>query len=146
MLNVGSDFTGQGGRVPARIGTLEMVYQDPAVSVTTEQRVVEHETIDDNVVIQTLGRKPDQISIEGVVTDRELVVVDGLTTLGIVSLRTERWKGKVVVKSTSTDFKRAKTEDGDWLYDATIECVEVNEDIEEQLNRQELQDLTTLGS
>jgi hypothetical protein len=114
-------------RTPARIETLEFTYADPAVSVTTEQRTVEHETIDDQIVVQALGRKPDQISVEGVVPTYELRTIDDLTTLGVVELRTARWSGDVIVKSTSSDFKRAKNKMGMWLYDVTIECLEVDE-------------------
>lgn len=117
------------GRQPARIGLLNFKYADPAVNVTTEQRTVEHETIDDNIVVQTLGRKPDQITIDGVVADYELTIVDSLTQTGVVEVRSARWTGDVVVKSTNTDFKRAKTSDGDWLYDASIKCIEVNEEV-----------------
>lgn len=114
-------------RRPARIEQLEFTYADPAVSVTTEQRTVEHETIDDQIVVQALGRKPDQVSIEGVVPTYELRTIDDLTTLGVVELRTARWNGDVIVKSTSSDFKRAKNKMGMWLYDVTIECLEVDE-------------------
>lgn len=114
-------------RDPARIGLLYFIYADPAVNVTTEQRTVEHETIDDTIVVQTLGRKPDSISVEGVVTDSELNTVDDLTANGVIELRTDRWSGDVIVTSTSTSFKRAKTKNGSWLYDATIECIEVDE-------------------
>jgi len=114
-------------RDPARIGELEFTYADPAVNVTTEQRTVEQETIDDQIVVQTLGRKPDSLSIEGVVVDYELEIIDNLTQQGVLSLRTERWSGDILVQSTSTSFKRAKTKDGDWLYDATIEALEVEE-------------------
>lgn len=116
-----------GARDPARIGFINFTFSDPAISVTTEQRTVEHETIDDQIVVQTLGRKADQITISGVVPAYELEEVDNLTTLGVIELRSERWTGDVVVTSTSTDFKRAKTRNGNWLYDATIECLEVDE-------------------
>jgi hypothetical protein len=115
------------GRKPARIGFLNFTYADPAINVDTEQRTVEHETIDDTTVVQTIGRKPDSISIDGVVTESELVTVDNLTTQGVIELRTERWSGDVIVESTSTSFKRARNEFGLWLYDVTIECVEVDE-------------------
>lgn len=121
-------FESANERIPARIGTLEFTYADPSVSVTTEQRTVEHETLDDDIVVQTMGRLPDQISVEGVVTEDELFLIDNLTESGVIELRTERWKGNIVVKSTSTDFKRAKAEKGKWLYDATIECIEVEEE------------------
>lgn len=116
------------GRDPARIGYLYFTYGDPAVDVTTEQRTVEHETIDDQIVVQSLGRKPDQVSVEGVVPDFELDDIDKLTESGILELRTERWKGDVIVQSTNTTFNRARTKDGNWLYDATIECLEVEEE------------------
>ena len=114
-------------RIPARIGTLNFSFSDPAINVTTEQRTVEHETIDDQVIVQTLGRKPDRVSIEGVVRDYELDTIDRLTQTGVVELRTDRWSGDVVVKSTDTSFKRAKSSDNSWLYDATLECLEVDE-------------------
>lgn len=114
-------------RDPARIGFLWLTYSDPAVNVTTEQRTVEHETIDNQIVVQSMGRKPDQITVDGVVTDYEAPIIDGLTTKGVIELRTNRWDGDVIVQSTSTDFKRAKTEAGNWLYDVTIECLEVDE-------------------
>lgn len=114
-------------RDPARIEFLEFTYADPAVSVTTEQRTVEHETIDDQIIVQALGRKPDQVSIEGVVPNYELRTLDDLTTQGVVELRTARWEGDIIVKSVSTDFKRAKNQNGSWLYDVTIDAVEVDE-------------------
>jgi len=117
------------GREPARIGYLYFTYADPAVNVTTEQRTVEHETIDDQIVVQALGRKPDQITIDGNVADYELSIVDDLTKLGVVSLRTERWTGDVIVQSTSTNFMRAKTDSGDWLYEVDISCIEVDEQL-----------------
>mgnify|MGYP000403218176 CR=1 FL=1 len=115
------------GRQPARIGELEFTYADPAVNVTTEQSTVEHETIDDQIVVQALGRKPDQVLIEGNVIDSELQIVDELTRIGIVELRTERWTGEVIVKSTETNFERARTKTGNWLYSFTLTCLEVDE-------------------
>lgn len=115
------------GREPARIGFLEFTYADPAVNVDTEQRTVEHETIDESIVVQAMGRRPDSISIEGVVTEAELDTIDNLTTQGVIELRTNRWEGDIVVQSTSTTFKRAKDKNGLWLYDVTIECLEVDE-------------------
>lgn len=116
-------------RDPARIGVLSFRYADPAVSVTTEQRTVEHKTIDEDIVVQALGRKPDQIEISGTVVDYELPIIDNLTKQGVINIRTERWTGNVVIKSTSTDFKRAKTKNGNWLYDVTLNCLEVEEGV-----------------
>jgi len=123
-------------RQPARLGPMVFIYSDPAVDVTSEQRTIEHETIDKDVVVQTIGRKPDQIEITGVVPDYDLDVADTFTQLGVIELRSERWNGDVIVKSVNTTFKRAKAhvenEDGPndsaWLYDITITCIEVSEE------------------
>lgn len=112
-------------RVPARIGLLYFKYKDPDVDVATEQRTIEQETIDDTIVVQTMGRRADEITVNATVADWETYIVDNLTELGVVSLRTERWKGDVVVTSTDTTFMRAKDQEGAWLHEATIECLEV---------------------
>jgi|APHM01.1.fsa_nt_gi hypothetical protein len=57
------DRTGY-GKVPAQIGQLEFTYEDPGVTVATEQRTVEKETIDNQIVVQSLGRAPDEVSIQ----------------------------------------------------------------------------------
>lgn len=111
-------------RTPARIGFLFFKYSDPTVDVTAEQRTAEHETIDDTVVIQTMGKKAEQITVNAIVTQVEARLIDSLTQLGVVSLRTERWSGDVVVRSTDTSFMRAKDSSGLWLHEATIECLE----------------------
>lgn len=114
-------------RTPARIGYLFFKYEDPSVDVTTEQKTKEHETIDDTIVIQTMGKNAEQVTVNAVVTDFEAVIIDDLTNQGVLSLRTERWSGDVIVQSTNTSFKRAKDSEGFWLYDATIECLEASE-------------------
>jgi hypothetical protein len=114
-------------RTPARIGTLYFKYEDPAVDVTAEARTVEQETVDDDIVVQSLGRRADMVTIEAIVADYECDVLDDLTKQGPVSLRTERWKGDVLVRSTDTSFMRAKDDEGAWLHEATIECIEVDE-------------------
>jgi len=65
------------GRIPARIGNISFIYEDPSVDVTTEQHTIEHETIDDTVVVQTMGRKPTQLTIRGAVVDLQLDALDG---------------------------------------------------------------------
>lgn len=114
-------------RKPARISNIWFTYSDPGVDVSTEQRTVEHETIDNQTVVQVIGRKPDQVTVNADVPSRELPLIDKLTTAGVIELRTERWSGDVIVKSTSTNFQRAKNHEGQWLYEATIECLEVDE-------------------
>jgi hypothetical protein len=114
-------------RTPARIGTLYFKYEDPAVDVTTEARTVEQETIDDDIVVQSLGRRADMITINAIVASYEAEILDDLTKQGVISLRTERWRGDVIVRNTDTSFMRAKDDEGSWLHEATIECIEVGE-------------------
>lgn len=121
-----ADFVGSGDRYPARIGTFYLKYQDPSVDVNAEQRTTEHETIDDTIIIQTMGRRAKQITINAVVADYEAHLVDQLVEMGVVTLRTSRWSGDVVVTSTNTTFRREKDKEGAWLYDASIECLEAN--------------------
>lgn len=111
-------------RVPARILQINFKYDDPAVNVTREQNTVEHETIDDQIVVQTLGEQAAQITVNAIVTEYETAFVDYLTAAGPVSLRTERFSGTVVVTSVDTEYRREKDAEGSWLYDATIECLE----------------------
>jgi hypothetical protein len=123
---VGTYDTGTSERVPARAGLLYFKYEDPSVDVTTEQRTAEHETIDDNIVIQALGRRADQITVNAIVASFETPLVDQLTRSGVITLRTERWSGDVIVTSTDTSFRRELDKNDAWLYDATIECIEAN--------------------
>lgn len=113
-------------RQPARIGFLFFKYEVPEVNVTTEANTVEHQTIDDTVIVQQLGSQPDAITINAVVAEWETEIVDLLTEVGVISLRTERWSGDVIVESTDTTFMRAVDKDNQWLHDATISCLEVN--------------------
>lgn len=114
-------------RTPARIAQLYFKYSDPNVSVGAEANTVEHETIDDTIVVQQLGRRAERITVDGVVAEPEAGFIDLLPTFGIVSLRTERWSGDVIVRSTNSDPMQAVDNDGEWLYDVTIECIEVEE-------------------
>lgn len=117
---------------PARIGTLYFKYTVPDVEVTAESRTKEHEIIegantDDSIVVQQLGRRPDGITVTTTVADYETGMVDDLTKMGEMSLRTFRWSGTVIVESTTTRPLNALDKDGDWLYEVTIECIEVEE-------------------
>lgn len=124
-------------KVNARIGILFFKYRDPDVSVDTESRTVEQETIDDTIIVQKLGRRADNITINSVVADYETKYIDQLTDVGIVSLRTERWNGDIIVRSTTTDPMRGKDGDSNWLHNVTIEAIEVEEfnAHEEAINR-----------
>jgi hypothetical protein len=124
-------------RTPARIGPVRFArfgdpakqpFSHPTVNVDTEAATVTHQTLNDRAVVQTFGSKPDQISIEGVAPERDVTQIDNLVETGAVTLRSERFQGKVIVESTSTDYRRERTNEGEWLVDFTISAVEVSED------------------
>lgn len=119
-------------RAQARIGPLSFPpeYSDPAVEIDTESRTVEHETMDDNVIIQTLGRRPHQIRISGVLPEDMLPTLDSLVEQGEMTVRTERWEGVAVARSTSTTFMRAKDKDNRWLYEVQITLLEIEQETE----------------
>lgn len=112
---------------PARIGQFYFKYDQPDVDVTAEANTTEQETIDDNIIVQRLGRRADQITVRTTVADWELKYVDNLVKLNELSLRTERWVGDVVVQSVSTNPMNAVDDTGSWLYEITINCLETGE-------------------
>lgn len=115
-------------RTSARVGPLEFHsdFADPYVDVDKEMRTADHETINDNFVVQVLGRKPDKITIEGIVYDFQLDDADQLISSGQIDVRTDRWSGTAVVTNVSTTFRReADSQTGRWAYDITIDLTEV---------------------
>lgn len=114
-------------RTDARIEDIEFKYSKPLVSVDTGTNDVEHETIDDEIVVQILGRIADRITVEGLVTSNQVAKIDNLVKTGLVEVRTERWAGDAVCTSTSTSFHGGYDTDDDWLYNYTIDLIEVDE-------------------
>lgn len=119
-------------RIPARIGLLFFKYEDPDVTVDTASRTVNQETIDGSIVVQQFGREPDSITVDTIVADHELQFIDDLVKQGVISLRTNRWSGDVIVENTNSTFMRAKDDDQNWLHEVTIECLEVEEGLEDE--------------
>jgi len=113
-------------RVPARIAFIYFKYEYPTVDVTNESNTVEHETIDDRTVIQQLGEKPPQVTVDGVVAQWEAEFCEWLTSIGKVTLRTPRWSGTVIVESVDTTAMNAIDEDDSWLYEVSISCLGVD--------------------
>jgi len=113
-------------RTPARVGTVDFKFDDPAVEVTSEANVVEQETINDTVVVQQLGTRADQITITGVVTEAQAKKLDRAPEQSLVNIRTQRWTGDVHVESVSTAYRREVDREQNALYDVTIEALEVN--------------------
>lgn len=122
-------------RVQARFGPLIFPpeYSDPSVEVDTEAETVEKTTLNDNVIVQTMGRRPDQIRVSGVLPEEMLPTLDSLVESGEITVRTERWEGIAVVQSTSTTFMRAKDKEHRWLYEVQISLLEVEEGAEVEI-------------
>lgn len=115
-------------RTNARVGSLTFHtdFADPFVDVDQEMRTADHETINDDFVVQVLGQKPDKVTIEGIVYDKQLADADNLIEAGKVDVRTDRWSGQAVVTNVSTTFRReANSNTGRWTYDITIDLTEV---------------------
>jgi len=113
-------------RDPARLGSINFSYEQPDISVDTSARTAKHNLIDDDVVVQRIGRDPDTISIAGVCTLSETEKIDNLVKDGkVISLRSNRRSCDVIVTDTATDPLNAKDSDGNWLYDFQITCMEV---------------------
>lgn len=115
-------------RIDARIGPLKFNpdFPDPYVDIDREMRTAEHETVNDEFVVQVLGRKPDKINVEGVLYDHQVGKANELLEAGEITVRTNEWRGKAVATSVDTDFRReADPNSGWWAYDVTIDLVEV---------------------
>ncbi len=118
------------GRDPTRLGSLNFTYEQPDISVDTSARTTKHNLIDDDVVVQKIGREPDTVNISGVCTRSEAKQIDQFVDLNTsITLRSERWSGDVIVTDTATDPMKAKDSNGNWLYDCQITCMEVTDTI-----------------
>jgi len=129
-------------RTAARIGNLEFHerFDDPVVDVDTEANTTEKTTIDDTIIVQSLGRRADRITVEGIIPENQVVVVDELVEQDQVTVRTHRWSGQAIVLSTSCNYTQTydsyeHPEFGQqWLYEFTIDIIEVDETISPAMN------------
>jgi len=125
-------------RAAARVGYLEFPdeFADPFVDVESRVRTSEHETISDEFYVQVLGRRPDRITVEGVIWDYLLDDADSVAKKESVTVRTERWTGVAAPERVSTSFRReAGNANGLWAYDVTIELIEIDESVVSQYRR-----------
>lgn len=100
----------------------------PDVDVKRTLNTKEHQTINDNNVIQVLGDDLPSISIEGVIYADQLPVADNLVGKDPVEVYTHRWSGMAVVKTVDTAFRReADPETGRWIYDLNLDLVGTKE-------------------
>lgn len=124
-------------RTRARIGDLQFHsrYPDPIVDVDTEAITVEKDTINDEIIVQHLGRRADRLTVSGIINEDQVWLFDELVQGGEVFVRTHRWTGSAIVVSATSDYTQsydAVIDDRDpgdspWLYEVEIELVEVEE-------------------
>lgn len=107
-------------------------YSQPSVSVDSAGRFVTHEIIGGSTVRQKIGEEPLQISIKGVCRENTTREIDALRDAKYGDIQTDRLNGA----SITVQFPSISTsplEDGgavgmnneDFLYNFTIECVEI---------------------
>lgn len=122
-------------RMTARVGDLEFTdrYGDPTVDVTTQANSVEHDVLNDEIIVQYMGRRADRVSIDGIIYEDDVQTLDTLVDDGEVSVRTQRWSGTGIVEQTratythSYDIAPESDVRSEWLYEVTIDLVEVEE-------------------
>lgn len=122
-------------RTEARVGNLEFDtrYADPNIDVRSESNTVEKETINDDSYVQVIGRRADRITIDGIIHESDIGELDDLVGAGEVSVRTHRWSGTAVVLETSDrythsyDIVQPSDVSSEWLYEVTIDLIEVDE-------------------
>lgn len=108
--------------------SIEMVYNQPNISVSSSGRFKEHQTIDGPVVRQKVGEGNVELEVEGVCTTEEAKVIDSLRFEGTVTILSNRYSGEVQVASTSTDPLEdggAMNLDGQFTHSYGISCVQV---------------------
>lgn len=114
----------------ARIGyVLEFrdAFAQPMVDIEMGRQTKTHETLDDETVTQVFGEKADRIGIQGVITSRQINDAKNLSDSfwgDVYEVRTEEWSGRATVKNVTITPRKDKWE-GYWLYDVTIDLIEV---------------------
>lgn len=117
-------------RITAKIGPLTFNgdFPDPIVDVKSSAQIAEHETIDGENIVQIMGESPRDISVEGVIYEDQLPIVDNLTSKGEVEVYTQRWTGMAVVDTVDTGYRReADPETGKWAYDVAIDLIGITD-------------------
>lgn len=125
------DLTRNGSNVELGEGTssyVELLYNQPDISVQTSNRFKTHETIGGPVVRQKLGEGEVEVEVSGVCTTVESTFIDELRSHDTVTLISNRKSGEMQVASTSTNPLEqggAMNLDGNFTHEYTISLVEV---------------------
>jgi len=115
-------FTDNGGLI------FQLKYDQPNVSVNSSARFTEHATIDGPIVRQRIGPGLVEISIEGVCTAMEALLLDNLRYEATIEIISSRYSGVCQVAATSTsplEDGGAIDLDGQFTHTFGIELVEV---------------------
>lgn len=112
-------------------------YDKPSISVNTGARFAKHDIIGGTTVRQKVGKEPRQITISGVCTEAVARDLEHLHRVTVVTLLSDRMQGitgggvKAQVASVSTSPLEqggaADMDSGEFLYDYTINLVEIDE-------------------
>lgn len=127
---------GRIGEINARVGDLEFKndFSDPTVTYQKQRETADHEVVtghsavreqDIEFVVQALGERPAEITIEGWVTEDQLETFDSLPSTDYVVVLSGRWVGTAVVQSVDSEYDRIWHDEYGWIFSATIELTAV---------------------
>jgi len=130
----------------SREGTLILTFPQPNISVDQSTRTVKHDIIGDKTVVQKIGESATEVSVEGICTNEEALIIDTLSDYDYVNMDSHRWgsnysqnsssissdeNGYAIVTSTSTspiaDGGGVTAPDGEyhWSHEFTIELTSI---------------------
>jgi len=110
--------------------TITFVYDQPNVSVSTTNRFVEHETVDGPIIRQKVGRGKKNITIEGVCTTAEAILLDNFVNEDEIYVDSHRYEGDVSIQGISTsplEDGGAMNLDGKYTHDFGLELTEIEQ-------------------
>jgi hypothetical protein len=119
----------ESGQTSAKVGDI-LEFRDefaqPMVDLEMGKQTKTHETLDGKSITQVYGEKADRIGVQGVITDAQLSAARRLNDArnDVFEVRTEEWSGSAVVNNVTITPRKDKWE-GNWLYDITIDLIEV---------------------
>jgi hypothetical protein len=108
--------------------TIKFLYDQPNVSVSTTNRFVEHETVDGPVIRQKVGPGKKNITIEGVCTTAEAVLLDNFVNEKEIYVESHRYEGEVSIQGASSsplEDGGAMNLDGKFTHDFSLELTEI---------------------
>lgn len=108
--------------------TVQLLYDQPNISVSAKTRFVEHETVDGAIIRQKLGKGNTGVEMEGVCTTPEANLLDNLFNEDRIFIKSNRFTGNVTVESTSTnpiEDGGGMNLDGNFTHEFTVSMIQV---------------------